>query len=94
MNIKETFAKCKNWVKEHKKVVIGTGLAVAAGIGAVVLGKKVSSKSNEVLELPDDIDYGRDCTMRFVVNETQEVLGEVPCTELYAKEEIQDYNMM
>ena len=43
-------------------------------------------------ELPSEIDYGRDCTMKFVVNDTQEVLGEVPCTELYAKEEIEIYN--
>ena len=89
MNIKETFEKCKNWVKEHKKVIIGAGLATAAGIGAVALGKKVANKTNEVEMLPEDTtDYGRDCTMRFIVDETQEVLGEVPCTELFAKETI------
>ena len=41
MNIKEKFTKCKNWVKEHKKVVIGAGLAaVATGIGVAVVSKK------------------------------------------------------
>ena len=88
MNLKEKFTKCKNWVKEHKKVVIGPGVAiVAAGIGAVVLGKKRDDNSAEILSL-DETDYGRNCTMKFVVDETQEVLGEVPCTELYAKESI------
>ena len=92
MEIKEKFTKCKNWVKEHKGIIIKTGLAITvASIGAVVLGKSVSKNSNDVYEIPDNTDYGRDCTMKFVVNETQEVLGEVPCTELYAKEEIDMY---
>lgn len=41
MNIKEKLTKCKNWVKEHKKVIIGAGLAaVATGIGVTAIAKK------------------------------------------------------
>lgn len=87
--IKELYNKTKNWVSEHKKIVIGSIIGVtAAGIG-IALSNKKKNDNEEYLEEPD---YGRDCVMRFVVNDdSQEVLGEVPCTELYAKENIEDY---
>lgn len=89
MDIRTNFIKCKNWVKDHKREVIG-GLAIAAaGIGAVMIGKSISKRSNDEVQLLDTTDYGRDCTMKFIVNDTQEVLGEVPCTELFVKETLE-----
>lgn len=91
MKIKEKFIKCKEWVKEHKKEVLTIGIStVVVGIGAAILGK--SKKETKIEELSEpETDFGRNCTMKFVVDETQEVLGEIPCTELYAKENLEDY---
>lgn len=90
MKIKEKFTKCKDWIKEHKKQILIGGLSAVAVCGGAALLSKSRKENEEVDELPEP-DYGRDCTMKFVVDETQEVLGEVPCTELYAKEELEAY---
>jgi len=88
--IKELYNKAKNWISEHKKIVIGSIIGVtAAGVG-IALSNKKKKDNEECLEEPD---YGRDCVMKFIVNDdSQEVLGEVPCTELYAREELDIYD--
>jgi hypothetical protein len=94
MDIKEKFNNLKKWVKDHKKVVAVSGVTIAlAGIGGVMASKNAKQKDEvkKLQELADHTDYGRDCTMQFIVNETGEVLGEIPCTELYANENIEDY---
>lgn len=92
--IKELYNKTKQWIKNHKKIIIGGVVGTAAiALGAKVLKKSNKSEENNNEYDSDNIDYGRDCIMKFVVNDdTQEVLGEVPCTELYAKEEIDIFN--
>lgn len=91
MNIKSKIKKVGSWIKEHKTIVVGTVLGTTLGvIGSKVLLNKKNNKLEEGSN--EDYDYGRDCTMKFVVDETQEVLGEVPCTELFAKEEIEMFN--
>lgn len=88
MNFKEKFTKCKEWIKEHKGIVIGAGVTAILGC----IGVAISRQPKKVDQLSEkETDYGRDCTMRFIVDETQEVLGEIPCTELYAKENIESY---
>lgn len=91
--IKELYNKSKKWVLEHKKIVIGSICGVAAvGLGAALVNKNKDNNNNEDY-IEDTTDYGRDCIMKFVVNDdSQEVLGEVPCTELYAREELDTYN--
>lgn len=37
-------------------------------------------------------DYGRDCVMKFFVEDTGEFLGEAFCTESYAKDMIDSFN--
>lgn len=93
MKIKEKIIKCKEWVKEHKGAIVGSSLGLLATVGLVAVAKK-NKKDDDVYPYGDgtEPDYGRDCTMRFIVDETQEVLGEVKCTELYAKEEIEMFN--
>ena len=91
--IKELYNKTKQWIKDHKKIIIGG----VVGTTAIALGAKALMNSDKPEENNEydmnNIDYGRDCIMKFIVNDdTQEVLGEVPCTELYAKEEIDIFN--
>lgn len=92
--------KISNFYQNHKKgfttgcIIVGT-LPLAALLGVSTYGivkdkkqKKLSESCNE-----DDTDYGRDCLMQFVTDdEDHEVLGAVPCTELFAKESIEDYD--
>ena len=83
--LKNAVDKSVNWVKKHKAKII-TGIA---GTGLIVLGvktaKSISNKKPEALDYQSE-DYGRDCIMKFYVDDnSQEVLGEVPCTEDYAK---------
>ena len=78
--------KFLNFLKRHKGKVIGFILFI---IG-LFIGSKVEEKRNRdsYVEI-DEIDYdpGRDCKMTFMVDDdTKEVLGEVPCSESYAKD--------
>ena len=92
--IKEQAVKAKNWVVDHKGVVI----AGAAGLlcGGLYLKHKMSDDSEELDTCENDnesIDYGRDMKMQFMYEDTGELLeGSVPCTEMYAKEMIEEFS--
>lgn len=93
--VKNAVNKSVNWIKEHKAKII----AGATGVGLTVLGvkaiKSIKSNNSDDLYLDEPVDYGRNCVMKFIVDdESHEVLGEVPCTESYAKDllEISDYS--
>jgi len=90
--VKDIVTKGKTWLKNHKKGVIITLGGIAAGLTGVAIAKKV--KNNNECDYEDyDFDPGRDCIMKFVVDDdSNEVLGEVPCTESYAKDMIDIYS--
>ena len=90
--MKEKFKKIyisgKNWCKKNKKKIIG----IAIFVGGIFVGAKIKAKKNNSnYEIENyDFDEGRDCRMTFMVDDdTNEVLGEVPCTEAYAKDMIE-----
>lgn len=90
--VKDIVTKGKTWLKNHKKGVIITLGSIAAGLTGIAIAKKV--KNNNECDCEDyDFDPGRDCIMKFVVDDdSNEVLGEVPCTESYAKDMIDIYS--
>lgn len=96
------YKKASEWYNEH--FILGTILS-AVGSGAIMgLGCVIASKASKAKpednseetraqpELEEKWDPGRDCTMKFIVDETGECLGEIPCTEYYAMEEIDAFN--
>lgn len=87
MKIKEKAVKVKNWVVEHKKLVIGGAIgAVCAGLVIKRIGSASTTATNYACE-QGETDFGRDMLMQFVYQDTGELMeGVVPCTELYAKE--------
>ena len=88
--VKNIATKTKTWVKEHKKVVIGALIGTAVTAAGIAVAKK---KKNDEYYENDEFDPGRDCLMKFVVDDdSNEVLGEVPCTESYAKDMIDIYS--
>lgn len=90
--IKNITTKTKTWLKEHKKVVIGALVGTAITATGIAVAKKVKNNNCECDE-DYEFDPGRDCLMKFVVDDgSNEVLGEVPCTESYAKDMIDIYS--
>lgn len=86
--IKENFT---DFLRDHKKQIIGGVVAVAGGAVAIAVGKKAfdSKEAEDPYEEPEiEHDFGRDCTMKFIVDETGEELGSVKCTEEYANDMI------
>lgn len=89
--VKNIATKTKTWVKEHKKVIIGALVGTAVTAAGIAVAKK--KHDNEYYEDDCDFEPGRDCKMRFIVDDdSNEVLGEVPCTESYAKDMIDIYS--
>lgn len=94
--------RLKGFYHKHEKACkVGGALLVCAGM--FVLGKHVASSDNTALPAGDSgetkalaesepIDFGRDCTMTFFVDEDGTELGKVPCSEVYAQEMIDSYN--
>ena len=95
--IKNLYNKTVNWVKEHKKIVIGGAIGLCATALTIGSLKNKNKDQNNNISIDtnnsiDNLDYGRDCIMKFVVDDdSQELLGEIPCTESYAKEELEAY---
>ena len=83
--------KIKQFWNKHKKGIIIT-LATVAGVFTGVIIKKKKDNDDYYEEI-NDFDPGRDCKMIFEVDdESKEILGEVPCTESYAKDMIEIYS--
>lgn len=89
--IKRISEKSKEFCKKHKKGIIFTLIGVIVSIFTGAIIKK--RNDDECYECTDDFDPGRDCKMIFEVDdESKEVLGEIPCTESYAKDMIEVYS--
>ncbi len=90
--------KTKEFIKKHKKAIAIGSIASIAGLFTVKSVKKYNEK--KAIEVDYETEYepindGRNCVMQFITDdEDHEVLGEVPCTETYARESIDDYNYM
>ena len=91
MNIKEKIEQSKIWAEEHKTELIYGACTVG---GVIVLGligvnrhkhgaPAIESVSEETVEKVTDL--GRDCIMKFFVEETGEQIGkDILCTESFA----------
>lgn len=80
--------QCKQWIKEHKKHILVVGLATG---GAIIIGIIKHSASDDNPEIKyenfEELDFGRDCIMKFFVEEAGEQVGkDVRCTESFAQE--------
>lgn len=89
--------KIRNFYEKHKKGIVTGGviiglLPVAGFLGLSTYGILADKKNKQEQSDEEEEDYGRDCLMQFVTDDDKhEVLGEVPCTELYARESIDEY---
>ena len=93
--------RAKGFYHKHEKACkVGGALLVCAGMFA--LGKHVASSDNTALPagesgetkaLPESepIDFGRDCTMTFTLDEDGSEMGKVACSEHFANEIIDSY---
>lgn len=91
--IKQYWNKGKVFCKKHFnfKVILITVVGIIGTVIGIAAVKK--RKNDECYEYTDDFDPGRDCKMIFEVDdESKEILGEVPCTESYAKDMIEIYS--
>lgn len=78
----------KLWIKEHEKIILAAGLATG---GAIIIGmiKRSLADDNPKIEYInfEEPDFGRNCIMKFFVEETGEQVGkDVRCTESFAQE--------
>lgn len=93
MSVKGKGKQIWKWVKDHKGVIL-TGLLIAGGaaVASYAAGELKMSKPEYPAQLPeaDETDYGRDAVMEFRIEETGEKLGEVRCTESYARDMIEE----
>lgn len=79
----------KTW-EENKKLIITTGVIVGGVIStaAILIINKNNKGSTQdikdnILELMEDHDYGRECIITYSVKDTGEILWKGLCTESY-----------
>ena len=89
--IKQYWNKGKAFCKKHYKGILITAIGlVGATIGITAVKKR---NNDDYYECTNNFDPGRDCKMIFEVDdESKEFLGEVPCTESYAKDMIECFS--